>query len=146
VRTGHSEDSERMASMKALSAARCILILPAPLRFMQSSSALDLNGWANPHVFSRCSDMSSKAYIASRVVGTTLARRRPTELPQEKRSMKNLKHVFVAFMNDESGQDLIEYALVAGLIGLGAVVAMSGLATKIGTAFNTVGNSLTNAI
>jgi pilus assembly protein Flp/PilA len=60
--------------------------------------------------------------------------------------MKNLKHVFVAFMNDESGQDLIEYALVAGLIGLGAVVAMSGLATKIGTAFNTVGNSLTNAI
>jgi Flp pilus assembly pilin Flp len=26
------------------------------------------------------------------------------------------------------------------------VVAMSGLATKIGTAFNTVGNSLTNAI
>ena len=60
--------------------------------------------------------------------------------------MKNLKHVFVAFMNDESGQDLIEYALVAGLIGLGAVVAMSGLATKIGTAFNTVGNSLTNAL
>jgi pilus assembly protein Flp/PilA len=60
--------------------------------------------------------------------------------------MKNIKNVFVAFMNDESGQDLIEYALVAGLIGLGAVVAMSGLATKIGTAFNSVGNQLTNAI
>jgi pilus assembly protein Flp/PilA len=49
-------------------------------------------------------------------------------------------------MNDESGQDLIEYALVAGLIGLGAVVAMSGLATKIGTAFNTIGNSVTNDV
>jgi pilus assembly protein Flp/PilA len=60
--------------------------------------------------------------------------------------MKNIKHVFVAFVNDESGQDLIEYALVAGLIGLGAIVAMSGLATKIGTSFNTVGNNLTNAI
>jgi pilus assembly protein Flp/PilA len=60
--------------------------------------------------------------------------------------MKNIKLVFVALMNDESGQDLIEYALVAGLIGLGAVVAMSGLATKIGTAFNSVGNNLTNAI
>jgi pilus assembly protein Flp/PilA len=45
-----------------------------------------------------------------------------------------------------SGQDLIEYALVAGLIGLGAVVAMSGLSTKIGSAFGAVGNSLTNAI
>ena len=60
--------------------------------------------------------------------------------------MKNLKHVFIAFLNDESGQDLIEYALVAGLIGLGAVVAMSGLATKIGTAFNTIGSQLTSDI
>jgi len=60
--------------------------------------------------------------------------------------MKNIKHVFVAFLNDESGQDLIEYALVAGLIGLGAVIAMSGLSTKIGTSFNTVGSQLTSAI
>ena len=60
--------------------------------------------------------------------------------------MKNLKQAVAIFMKDESGQDLIEYALVAGLIGLGAVVAMSGLATKIGTAFGTVGNQLTNAI
>jgi pilus assembly protein Flp/PilA len=60
--------------------------------------------------------------------------------------MKNTKHLFIAFVNDESGQDLIEYALVAGLIGLGAVVAMSGLATKIGTAFSSVGNQLTNAV
>jgi pilus assembly protein Flp/PilA len=60
--------------------------------------------------------------------------------------MKNFKYVFAGFLNDESGQDLIEYALVAGLIGLGAVVAMSGLATKIGTAFSSVGNQLTNAV
>jgi pilus assembly protein Flp/PilA len=60
--------------------------------------------------------------------------------------MKNLKNIFAALMNDESGQDLIEYALVAGLIGLGAVVAMTTLSGKIGTAFNTVGNQLTNAV
>jgi pilus assembly protein Flp/PilA len=60
--------------------------------------------------------------------------------------MKNLKNVFAALMNDESGQDLIEYALVAGLIGLGAVVAMTALSGKIGTAFNTVGSQLTNAV
>jgi len=59
--------------------------------------------------------------------------------------MKNFKNVVVALMNDESGQDLIEYALVAGLIGLGAVAAMSTLSTKIGTAFGSVGNSLSNA-
>ena len=60
--------------------------------------------------------------------------------------MKKLKQAVVAFMKDESGQDLIEYALVAGLIGLGAVVAMSGLAGKICNAFNTVGNNLTNDV
>jgi pilus assembly protein Flp/PilA len=60
--------------------------------------------------------------------------------------MKNLKNVFSALLNDESGQDLIEYALVAGLIGLGAVVAMTGLSTTIKSAFNSVGNQLTNAV
>jgi len=57
-----------------------------------------------------------------------------------------MKNALFAFIQDESGQDLIEYALVAGLIGLGAVVAMSGLATKIGTAFSSVGSSLTSAV
>jgi len=57
-----------------------------------------------------------------------------------------MKSMFAAFMNDESGQDLIEYALVAGLIALGAIAAMTGLSGKIGNAFNTVGNNLTNSI
>ena len=44
---------------------------------------------------------------------------------------------------DESGQDLIEYLVLAALIVLGAVVSMSGLATTIGTAFTSVGTKLT---
>ncbi|MES2392696.1 MAG: Flp family type IVb pilin [Acidobacteriota bacterium] len=48
-------------------------------------------------------------------------------------------------LNDESGQDLIEYALVAGLIGLAAVTAMNGLGSKIGTAFSSIGSQLTSA-
>jgi pilus assembly protein Flp/PilA len=34
-------------------------------------------------------------------------------------------------LRDESGQDLIEYALVAGLIGLAAVISIKGLSTKL---------------
>ena len=44
---------------------------------------------------------------------------------------------------DESGQDLIEYALVAALIGLGAVATMKTLGTKIGGAFTNIGTTLT---
>jgi pilus assembly protein Flp/PilA len=60
--------------------------------------------------------------------------------------MKNLKNIAFAVMQDESGQDLIEYALVAGLIGLGAVIAMTGLATAIKAAFVAVSSTLTSAI
>ena len=52
----------------------------------------------------------------------------------------------IALLKDDSGQDLIEYALVAALVGLGAVAAMNGLATSIGNTFNGVGTSLTNAV
>jgi len=60
--------------------------------------------------------------------------------------MKNIKQAFASILQDESGQDLIEYALVAGLIGLGAVVAMTGLSGRISNSFNSIGTSLTNAV
>jgi pilus assembly protein Flp/PilA len=65
--------------------------------------------------------------------------------PKEEKYMKNMKQLLSNLVNDESGQDLIEYALVAALVGLGAVAAMKGLSNSIGTAFNGVGTSLTNA-
>lgn len=46
------------------------------------------------------------------------------------------------FVKEEDGQDMVEYAVVMGLIALGATVAMKGLATTIGTAFTNVGNTV----
>jgi pilus assembly protein Flp/PilA len=60
--------------------------------------------------------------------------------------MSQLALILRTIKDDESGQDLIEYALVAGLIGLGAVVAMSSLSSNIASAFGSVGNQLTNAV
>jgi pilus assembly protein Flp/PilA len=60
-------------------------------------------------------------------------------------AMRGISDCLRDLLRDESGQDLIEYAMVAGLIGLGAVIAMSGLAGKIGNSFNMVGNRLTNS-
>ena len=48
-----------------------------------------------------------------------------------------------ALMRDESGQDLVEYALVVSLIALGATASMSSLATSLSTAFSKVGSKLT---
>lgn len=55
-------------------------------------------------------------------------------------TMRNLTN---AFIEDQSGQDLVEYALVLALIALAATVSMKALATSIGTAFTSVGTKLT---
>jgi pilus assembly protein Flp/PilA len=56
------------------------------------------------------------------------------------------KSILTGFMKDESGQDLIEYALVAAIIALGATTAMSSVATAISGAFTKIGTSLTSAV
>jgi pilus assembly protein Flp/PilA len=53
--------------------------------------------------------------------------------------MQNLK---AAVLGNQSGQDLIEYALVVSLIALAATAGMSTVATKIGTAFTSVGTKI----
>jgi pilus assembly protein Flp/PilA len=60
--------------------------------------------------------------------------------------MKNAEQLFKKLIAEDSGQDLIEYALVAALVGLGSVAALSGLTNSIGKSFNSVGSGLTNAV
>lgn len=57
-----------------------------------------------------------------------------------------LKQIICTLVQEESGQDLIEYALVAALLGLGAVASMKTLSTTIGTAFTTIGSTLTSNV
>jgi pilus assembly protein Flp/PilA len=44
---------------------------------------------------------------------------------------------------DDSGQDLIEYALVVALIAFAAAAGMTSVATKINAAFTNIGTKLT---
>lgn len=44
---------------------------------------------------------------------------------------------------EESGQDLIEYALIAALIAVACIASMNTLAGKIQTEFTNIGNKLT---
>jgi pilus assembly protein Flp/PilA len=48
------------------------------------------------------------------------------------------------FLSDESGQDLIEYALIAALLGLASVSAVRGLGTSISSAYSSVASNLTS--
>jgi len=59
--------------------------------------------------------------------------------------MKNFTRLASCLLRDESGQGLIEYALIAGLIGLAAVVAMTALGTRVSTMFSTISSTLSGA-
>ena len=53
------------------------------------------------------------------------------------------QYVKAQILRDEQGQDLIEYALVVALIAFAATVGMGTVATKINTAFTSIGTKLT---
>jgi len=60
--------------------------------------------------------------------------------------MNKFLKLSAALVKDESGQDLIEYALVAAIIGLGTISSMNSLATAIGNSIVGVANTLTGAV
>ena len=49
-------------------------------------------------------------------------------------------------LHDESGQDLIEYAMVVCLIAMAATAGMSDVATKINVAFTNIGTKITTYV
>lgn len=50
-----------------------------------------------------------------------------------------------SLVSDQSGQDLVEYALMAALIALGAVVSMKAVAGALGTTYQAMTTQLTTA-
>lgn len=56
-----------------------------------------------------------------------------------------MKNVFKRLLTETEGQDLIEYALLAALIALAAITAMSNLGSAINSKFNAVSSSLSSA-
>jgi pilus assembly protein Flp/PilA len=58
--------------------------------------------------------------------------------------MKN--QLLIRLLREDSGQDMLEYALVAALIGLMIEAAGRGLSTTISKSMNGVGSALDNAV
>jgi pilus assembly protein Flp/PilA len=57
----------------------------------------------------------------------------------ESQSMKNL---FVRFVREESGQDLIEYSLLASIIAIGSILLMGSVSTAINGVFQDIIDAL----
>jgi pilus assembly protein Flp/PilA len=53
-----------------------------------------------------------------------------------------MKELFKSLLCNESGQDLIEYALIAALVAMAVIVGLNGLAGKINSEFTKIGSDI----
>jgi pilus assembly protein Flp/PilA len=53
-----------------------------------------------------------------------------------------MKNLFVRFVREDAGQDLIEYSLLAAIIAVGAIVTMTTVSTNINAVFGKVSTEL----
>ena len=60
--------------------------------------------------------------------------------------LSQLRHALLRLNREDSGQDLIEYALLAALIALAATVGMSTVASDINNAFTKIGSKLSTYV
>jgi pilus assembly protein Flp/PilA len=56
-----------------------------------------------------------------------------------------MKSLFARFLTDESGATAIEYALIAGIVGVGIAAILPGVRDEINTTFGNIVTALQTA-
>ncbi len=55
-------------------------------------------------------------------------------------------HSFISFAKDEEGATAIEYGLIAALVSVAAIGALTAMGNSLSTMFNTVSSALSGAV
>ena len=57
-----------------------------------------------------------------------------------------MKRFWQTFWKDTQGQDLVEYALAAGMVAVAAVAAMPGLSATVNNVFSKIGSIIQSSV
>ena len=57
-----------------------------------------------------------------------------------------MKTICIGFWKDTRGQDLVEYALAAGMVAVAAVAAMPALSTVVSNVFTKIGSIIDSSV
>lgn len=55
-----------------------------------------------------------------------------------------MKHWILAFVRDEQGQDLVEYALIVAAVGLALITTVNQLSTAVVSLYSSITQGLTS--
>ena len=61
-------------------------------------------------------------------------------------TVTHMKQNLSRFWRDAEGQDLVEYALAAGLVAVAAVAAMPALSTTVSNVFAKIGSIVSSSV
>jgi pilus assembly protein Flp/PilA len=67
-------------------------------------------------------------------------------LPSNGKGAETMKTFFKLLWQETEGQDLVEYALMVGMVAVAAVAAMPSLTTTLSTVFSKIGSKVTVAV
>ena len=57
-----------------------------------------------------------------------------------------MSNILIRFWNDETGATAIEYGLIAALVSVAAIGALTSLGGNLNTMFGTVSNAMSSAV
>jgi pilus assembly protein Flp/PilA len=60
--------------------------------------------------------------------------------------MSNFTKILTILLDDECGQDIVEYALIAALVAFAAIAGIGRVGSAVGSVFSAVGTKLTNSV
>ncbi|HEX4750033.1 MAG TPA: Flp family type IVb pilin [Bryobacteraceae bacterium] len=63
-----------------------------------------------------------------------------------RRILSALRHLGSALLEEQDGQDLVEYALLMAFIALAAVSVLTSLSANLSTLWDSVSNALSDAV
>ena len=61
---------------------------------------------------------------------------------KENTTMKSLKNTFAKLVRDETGGEVLEYALIAGLIVIAAIAVIGAVGTKVLARWTSLNNGM----
>jgi pilus assembly protein Flp/PilA len=83
---------------------------------------------------------TSQLVLAESGPGTLVARE--WESPHQEKHMKAMKNLFAKLAKDEQGGEVLEYALIAGLIVVAAIAVIGAVGTKVVARWTSLNSSM----
>ena len=81
-------------------------------------------------------------YLAPALIGRASAALNPPAVSTDPVLMNTYRNIFAKLLSDERGGEVLEYALVAGLIVVAAIAVIGSVGTKVLARWNSLNASL----